>query len=83
MTHPVLPLDLPDHEIDDLIAKYWNSRSNFLTLRRCSVCQYQIGYVLVNRSLYLDRSCLCTRYRSIPLPMLWRDFTPPEVPKLA
>lgn len=45
----------------------------FVPVRRCSICDEPVGYVVQLGALYFDRGCGCTRYHSPLEPRDWSD----------
>lgn len=46
----------------------------FMHLRDCSICGYNLGYLVQNGSLYYDNGCYCVRRPPQPAPRDWQNL---------
>ena len=58
---------------EDMMRAVQNSGELRLHLRTCSICDYQIDYIIIDGQPYLDTGCHCVRTPSEPRRVSWHN----------
>lgn len=58
---------------EDVMRAVEHSGAQRLPLRQCSICNYQMDYIIIDGQPYLDTGCNCTSTPSEPRRMSWHN----------